>query len=784
MERKVIFRDRQEARADDPNNIQLFVDESLQSIITQAITPERMFHGGNVSQYSATELRIAPIHLWVGDQGRVYRHAETQTLSVFSHLPLQDKRWLVISVMGQEQDTDLQPRDFKVDLQTGQLEPRAVAMERVREVVVEVKAGLESPDPQVPLPSTGYTAIANVLLGSAGIIQVVPSETARLVRLFEAWRKIASLEEWKTRIEGLLDSLASDLAELYRRLPGLANHRMLMEVAMDVAELKERLDVPDDYSSYGADHFLTKDESDAADTEYHARVEEGVRFPWRNASEGRLTLFNPYEQAVKVHAAGSGAGLVLPAYGEVGVSNKAAGYAGSIAVGQYEFTTNVFKQGAHTRTIKRYGPTRTVCTNHTWWKSGEFDPFTGIFQKDGETWEVSPYEIGFHGTFNPSAGWAQLQNAELRVRQVWVDTIDEPYWYVDPETHTIDGAQIAQTLLMGRNGWLTGVNLFFDDVAADGRVHLHFCETINGVPDPSRAIGYTYLDAAALKKYPEATRFTFPSPLYVETGKRYAIILTTLGAHKVVTISGTAYTAGTLFVSTDGAFFDGNLEKDLMFGLRYASFKQNRTVVDLSPVNLDGGIADIELWTEGVEPASCEFYLEFQRDGDPTWYPMVLDHAGKLKNLPAMLKLRGVFVGTADIAPGVNFGTSILRVQRPDTSFKHFSSERLLEAASGDITVTLRLEGWNYDDHDCRVQLEVDGARIDPVAPDPAWPDIGYSQKELDADGEGDEKRYAIERAFTFAPDPAIDRYKIVITGSAASPIDVFHVAKRVDVAR
>ena len=38
MERKVIFRDRQEFQGADVNNIQEFIDETLQNVITDALT--------------------------------------------------------------------------------------------------------------------------------------------------------------------------------------------------------------------------------------------------------------------------------------------------------------------------------------------------------------------------------------------------------------------------------------------------------------------------------------------------------------------------------------------------------------------------------------------------------------------------------------------------------------------------------------------------------------------------------------------------------------------------
>ena len=59
MERKVLFRDRQEFQAADVNNLQTFADEMFQHIVTDAITGERQIVGLQVTAKSATEIEIA-----------------------------------------------------------------------------------------------------------------------------------------------------------------------------------------------------------------------------------------------------------------------------------------------------------------------------------------------------------------------------------------------------------------------------------------------------------------------------------------------------------------------------------------------------------------------------------------------------------------------------------------------------------------------------------------------------------------------------------------------------
>jgi hypothetical protein len=279
MERQVIYRDRQEVQAADFNSQQGFTDESLQHIILDAITAERMFVGLLVSAPSSTEIQIAPGRLWVGDEGKVYRKDQAETLSVFSHLPVQDKRWLTVSVIGQEQEIDIQSRDFLIDLQSGQTKPSAVAMERQRVAVSHITSGLESTAPQQPEPPTGYTVIAKVLLDTSGVQVIELAENKELMRLFDVWQLAKTNAAWITLTAPKIASLISDLARLAKMIKGIGYMDMLNELSRDVAHLKDLSNLPDSYVAYGGDVFLDPDESDTGNAEFYARVEEGIRFP-------------------------------------------------------------------------------------------------------------------------------------------------------------------------------------------------------------------------------------------------------------------------------------------------------------------------------------------------------------------------------------------------------------------------------------------------------------------------------------------------------------------------
>ena len=84
-------------------------------------------------------------------------------------------------------------------------------------------------------------------------------------------------------------------------------------------------------------------------------------------------------------------------------------------------------------------------------------------------------------------------------------------------------------------------------------------------------------------------------PTYLKSGRRYAIVLVTTGDHYVaMTNTDNGVVQGTFFVSTDGAFFAGNLVDDMKMRLYYAKFSASRVVVELTPLQLAGGIRVIK----------------------------------------------------------------------------------------------------------------------------------------------------------------------------------------------
>ncbi len=746
MERQVIFRDRQELPASDLTNVQVFADETHSHIVSDAITPERQIVGLEVKMHSATEIEVSPGRLWDGTSGKVYRKDEAEVISVFSYLPLQDKKILSVAVIGQEEETDIQPRDFVIDVQTKQTEPRAVAMELRRTIAITIVSGEESPDPQAPAVPTGYTEIAQVVLDPSGIVEIRLAENKKLPRLFETDQRLKGVESWKEIAEKRVSTLASDIANIAKKLFDMEHSSLTNQLAADVARLKDLMNLPDTYSSYGADRFLTDDESDTQNTEYYARAEEGIRFPWAGEYEFQPDLFNPYDPAVKKYES-----FIIPDFDEE-VRLETKGYAGELSISQYQYQTFGLKEGKISIVRKRYGKTRRVCTNHYGWRGRPEDFLRQVLHIDPTQVQWQTY--GRHGPYY----WIRINEG------YWEDRLTATYYYPTIVTHTINGSQIAQTFLNSQNGWLTKVGFYFTKVAQDGVVYLAICETHKGMPDPSKTLILTSLEPSEIKKYPEETIFTLPRPVFLTAGKRYAFILITAGDHAVATVSGQEYTEGTLFYSMDGEYYQGDFTKDLMMKLYYAKFKNTFVTVELTPASLSDGIADIDITLNAIEPENTELIVEYQYNGK--WYPVAPETVENFAGLPAMLPLRLRFVGSTTLMPAVDFQGSKVRVARPATTFTHISTERELPTASITVDVQVLLEHFDENKHTCEIHL------VDPDTGTNYTPDVVEDKYDP----------FGIRRVATFNNYPN-SKYKIKIQGTTTTALEPFLVAERIDIA-
>lgn len=813
MEKQRIFRSRQNVTFGDLNSIQTYADKTFSDVVNDLLVSGKGYAGFPAARDSATTVEVGQGRLYTA--GKIFAHDAMSTVSLSSYLPAAAQRVVTIVVYGQTIDSEIEPRDFLINVTTRATEPQSVPMVQERVAQVSVVPGSESADPQRPAIPEAYVPVADVLMGTAGVISVTMRTDFAVPELDVAKDRLDAITAWQLRVGHILDGLLSDLSTLGRRVDSLPTRSEFADLAAQIASLrlaldelrrnitssieadlsvvkaqmkafadlvagqitaiagslavvKENLDLSDLNSLYGADQFLTADESDPAVSGYDALVEEGIRFPWAATALSTLQLDNPINGSVTMSADG----LMVPNYTSIEALVVGAPAANevvqSIPLADYQFGTHQIIQRSISRTRLRYGTARNVCTNASFWSGGQYNSVTGVFTKNGESFEVRdangniPTAVGR----NAAHGW-------YRVRQFWTDTFEETYWDYQPVISTVQGVQIGQTFVNGQARYCTGLSLGLTQIGPTGNVTVALCETrADGTPNPNRVLAQSTLAQANLKRFPEWTLFPI-RPTLLTQGGRYGLLVITGGAHYIGTVSGSNFTSGTLFFSTDGQYLLGDLTKDMRFKVHVAKFAATRVSVELKPLQLAGGIADIDIITPQIVPDAAN--LTYQVRVDDAWYSIAEMTPDFLAGLPAVLPLRAVMTGTPELMPVIHATDSQIRVSRAKTAFTHISSERTLPSGmtTKQVRVVTRLYPFVSAQHTLAVTILTGAGYATSVTPAAVVTrNVGSSDRAND-----------IEKEFLFTFAAPIAAYKIRIAGSATSAGQLFHVEQRIDTA-
>lgn len=748
MEKVVVFRDYQEQTSGDHNNLQKFARQSLDHLVNDAVTRSNRYAGFRVVKTAQVEVQVGSGRLY--DQaGAVYNRASTLTQSMVPYLAAASKRIVTVSVYGQTNDADIQERDFLVNTETGATQPDAVPTTSARDAVLTFTAGSESADPQPPLIPATHAVIAYILLDTIQVVSITMQDGNEVKSTEGLHTRTTALEVFKAAIEPRVTSIASDVSALANKVGQAGSGRALIQLYRDVARVKSILEIPSDATDYGADRFLTTEDTDAGDSQslgYDALTQEGIRFPDANASVRALSIFSANDPNAALNS-----GLLLPAY-EHTLKMEIGPYHSDQGIAQYGFQTFDVVQRQMSRQRIRYGSIFTVCTNAQWWKSGTFDSTTGTFRKDGETFEL----VGLEANYG-------VGHEIFRLRQIWVDTYQEPYWDYVVVDHSITGAQVAQTFLVSNDMWMTRFGFYLTSVAANENIFLTICEVTNGVPDLKKAVLQQTVPYASLLANNWTVVTTIPT--FLAAGKRYAAVLTSSANHKVGMAYGQSYLDGTFFYSTDGAYYQGDLTKDMMIQVWGAKFNASQVTIELEALNLDGGIRNIDILGSMVVPQSTDLIFEVQPGGSGAWHPLKSEDLTAFALTPPLCRFRARFDGTRDVMPGLMLTGSEVKLSRPKVLFKHISKPRTLAGASDKITIVLTAEDFDETPHDLACRLRVGST----------WetPDTTVTTL-LSAE----DKR--ISREFRFDLPAPTTAFTIEITGSTNSAANTFHVAERI----
>jgi hypothetical protein len=259
-------------------------------------------------------------------------------------------------------------------------------------------------------------------------------------------------------------------------------------------------------------------------------------------------------------------------------------------------------------------------------------------------------------------------------------------------------------------------------------------------------------------------------PAFLTGGVRYAIVILTAADHAVAAASGASYPEGTFFYYQDNAFVQGDATKAVMFSLYQAQFNASRTVIDLQPLSLAGGISDIDILSSAILPGSTQLAYEIQVGG--VWYPLaavdssILGAGGVMPNLVAF---RAVFTGTPDVMPCLTISNSQVTIARSKTAFTYFGALRTLPAPSTNIHVTVRLEDFDAAHHTLTGELLTGATSATTEAAD-------SSSDVTNPDG-------SIDRTYVFNLGAGVTDIRVKLTGGTDNSLSLFHIAQRKDYA-
>ncbi|WP_316207391.1 hypothetical protein [Bradyrhizobium sp. SZCCHNR3118] len=750
MDRKKIFRDYQEQVATDHNDLQEFVQEAMDNLVSDAVSAVRKYSGLMVTKTGQVEVTIGAGRVY--DAGAVYARRTVLTQSLATYTAAAARRIVTISGYGQEVETDVETRDYLTDVDTGTVEPRAVSTTLSRDAQLVFTAGAEAADP-VPaaIPAT-HVVIANVLLDTTQIISIDMQDQNAVVSTDALDIRTDLLEAFRAIIEPRVTSLASDLADLANRVTGMSSQSDLTRVYLDLARVKESLRYPADASGFDSDFFLLQNKSDMNNAQmlgFDAKVEEGIRFNDANANQFEISLFSANDP----NAALAG-GYLMPKYSNV-LKIQTGAYTESLGIAQYGYQVHSMQVGYMSRSRIRYGGSYSVCTNgNSWGTPGEASPAANLY--DFNTTEYSTV-TNFPPTWDHPYAWS-------RTDYYWLDTWEEPFMYEVTTDLSITGAQVAQTLLISNDIIATQLGFYITAKGANEDIHIALCEVTAGQPD---------LDKVCLKTvYPQQNIVTGWNicpiqPTFLAKGKRYAFVFISNANHQIGMTSGQSYLDGTFFYSTDGIYYMGDLTKDMMIQVYGAQFASSQVAIEFAPITLDGGFRDIDILAEQWVPGSCELVYEMRPNGNGEWQPLIADNAGVLAVAPPLAQFRARFIGTSDMMPILHLTGSRVSVSRPKTAFKHVSTPMTVPAMSSvshNLTFVNLLEMFDPTPHTYGISVRVGSTEYAPDTSVTVLKDAAA-------------KRY--EKTYTFSLPAGTTKFTIEQTGTTNSPQMTYHVAER-----
>lgn len=750
MSKRVIVGDAEFLTPQDFERFNEFPQGALDAVVGDAIAWPAGWAGVTVARVSAQSVTVSPGRYFEGDI--VYEAEEAQTINLTTYLPIapSDEKFVALILRGRTNNID-EERAFETSTDVETSEPVAsqvpVIAHRTFEVVIQ--QGTAAPPPAL-LPTIAATdaCLAYVRLTTQGVQEIQPGEGWRVKSLYEVEGRVTSLEILMDQAFAEVAALQTDLANLQARANDIPNPELIRQMQRDISQTRRLLNLPDEARAYFYDSGLVKDKWDLNHPQWLARVAEGIRFANAAEREVQMALVNPAQDSIRIVDQ-----VLLPKWTEI-MRLDVSGSGSTKDISQQVHTTVEAKKRTVSRSAVRYGPTVAMCDNVDDWAQIGKVRAGQTFQVNGETFEkIGLIDESYAGTTIDTSIFNEIHDknygmdmliihnatAEERgnrliyaARSVHVDTWTETYWDYVTNTFGVNGSVYGQTFLVSHPMVLTSISLNFSRVGNSGDVTLMLCETsATGQPLLDRMIASSVLPRSKLST--GWVRFPF-TPSYLPAGRRYAWVAVTVGNHALRTVTGAKYSQGTLFWSTDGAWFDGNLQEDFQFRLNAAKFQSLRTVVEFEPLTLENGMTEIRLVYSNWCPEGCQMMWEVQPAGSTEWTPLqgeTDDNPNPLLGLPALTRLRLTMIGTTDLAPAIIMDSYARALTaRPRTDMRCVSKQLNFGVNTTSIQVEIAADQFDEALHDCEPKLIVGSTTYTPTVVSDA-PDLAKSTRRI-----------------------------------------------------
>lgn len=643
MSQRILFNEAEIAEAPDFTAIGELAQAATDSLVTDAIGYPAHWSGFTATRQSSQIVSLSPGRYYTAD--KVYAADANTPINLQVHIPLaaSDQRWIAIILRGsEEEETELRRVETSTDVDTSEPVDMTAPKRLVRKAAFTVQQGAASPAPALrPAIAATDAVVAWVLLTAEGIALIEPGEPARVKSLYEVEQRTSGLEGDLTGVKRRTTTIETDIVNITTRLTDIPHPTIMRQLKRDAATLRRLIAMPDEARAYWYDAGLLQDEWDKTHASWLARVREGIRFPWAAERDAQLALTDPGSAAIRLSG-----DLLLPAWTEITrVAVESDGSTVNVSQTTHTVVNAIRREIA--RQVIEYGPTVTVCENAAEWAIIYNRSVGELFTRDGETFEIVDVVA--------NKEWAG--HRVYAIRNVIARTVTDVYWDYETETIGVNGSVHGQTWLQSQPGILTSIDLDFDKVGATGDVHLFVCECDeSGEPSFGSVLINQTLAPAGLGL--GWANFAF-RPTLLESGKRYAWFTVTTGNHALGAVSGNRFTQGSRFVCTDGAWSQVITDSDFAFRLNFASFASGRTIVDFGSLTLENGMTEIRLLHAGWQPGGTNLVWEIKPTGSDEWQPLTLKNAigaEAMTGLPALVQLRAVFVGTADLQSAIVLG--------------------------------------------------------------------------------------------------------------------------------